>query len=89
MSFARELDFAGKAHSYNTKIVFSHTMNRLKRFVQQIPLETGRKLLRRKHEGISIHPRLAGLGRQGFPGVSATFEAYKISRQGLDVGGLY
>jgi DNA-binding protein HU-beta len=52
-------------------------------------LESRSKLLHRRQSGISIHPRLAGLDRQGFPGVSTTFEAYKISRQGLDVGGLF
>jgi hypothetical protein len=31
------------------KIVFSYTMNRLSRLVHQILLETGRKLLRRRH----------------------------------------
>jgi DNA-binding protein HU-beta len=44
--------------------------------------------LRLGERGISIPSRLAGLGIQGFQGVAETFEANKISRQGLNVGGL-
>ena len=67
---------------------FSRALNRLARLVQQLLVEKRENVLRMGQRGISIPERLAGLDRQGFQGVSATFEAIIISRQGLDVGGL-
>ena len=56
--------------------------------VKQARLISRRNVLRGGIRGISIPERLAGLGIQGFQEVSVTFEAIRMSRQGLDVGGL-
>jgi len=71
------------------KIGFSTTMNHLAYSIDKTSGKCRENVLRRGHRAISIHGQLAGLDIQGFPEVLETFEANIISRQGLDVGGLY
>ena len=63
-------------------------MNHLPRPVNPTRGETRENVLRGAGRGISIPERLAGLDIQGFQEVPVTFGAKKMSRQGLDVGGL-
>ena len=67
---------------------FSPTMNHLAQPVNPARGNSHENVLRGADRGISIPARLAGLGIQGFQEVPVTFGAKKMSRQGLDVGGL-
>ena len=67
---------------------FLPTMNDLAQPVNPARGKSRENVLRVADRGISIPARLAGLGIQGFQEVPMTFGAEKMSRQGLDVGGL-